>query len=186
MILSASLPPISSFHFPFSPSEPKPFPDLQCKDSWQSVLHGGSLSWGHEDLDGRDRDRCWGIHPVHGVVKVQGAPTCFAAFEEHVSCSFFLLGLLKCLDGYRRHLCWRTNTVRVVQRPQPWVTQGHFVTFLSASFFKMGRVYNVEPSCGIVGRYKVIVWTVLANLVQSQRSNEVHGIWNVLWYTNVP
>lgn len=50
---------------PVSPSEPKPLPDLQCEDSWQSLLHGRSLSWGHEDLDGCHSNGCRGLHTVH-------------------------------------------------------------------------------------------------------------------------
>ncbi len=90
-----------------SPSEPKSLPDLQCKDSRQSLLHGGSVSWGHEDLDGCDRHRCWGIHPVHGVVTVRDVPTCCYSLRL---CRL-RLDLFKCLDGYYRHLCWRMNSL---------------------------------------------------------------------------
>lgn len=50
----------------FSP-EPESVLNVQREDSWSCVLHGGSVSRGHADLDGRHRHRSRGIHAVHDL-----------------------------------------------------------------------------------------------------------------------
>lgn len=45
--------------------EPEPLPDLLREDPRPALLHGGPLSGGHEDLDGRDCHGGGGIHAVH-------------------------------------------------------------------------------------------------------------------------
>lgn len=45
--------------------EPKPVSDLLCEDPRPSLLHGGPLPGGHEDLDGCHSDGRRGLHPVH-------------------------------------------------------------------------------------------------------------------------
>lgn len=46
-------------------SEPDPVADLLRENTRQTVLHGGSVRRGHEDMDGCDRDRGRGLHAVH-------------------------------------------------------------------------------------------------------------------------
>lgn len=50
---------------PISPAEPHPLVDILCKDTWPPLLRGGPIGWGHEDLDGRNCYRCWGIYTIH-------------------------------------------------------------------------------------------------------------------------
>ena len=47
--------------------EPKSLSNIQCEDSRPGVLHGGPVTRGHADLDGRHRHRGGGIHAVHGL-----------------------------------------------------------------------------------------------------------------------
>lgn len=44
--------------------EPKPFSDLLREDPRPSLLHGGPLPRGHEDLDGCHSDGRRGLHAV--------------------------------------------------------------------------------------------------------------------------
>lgn len=46
-------------------TEPQPLPDLLREDARQTVLHGGPVRRGHEDMDGCDSDRSRGLHTVH-------------------------------------------------------------------------------------------------------------------------
>lgn len=66
----------SDFSFLRSP-EPQPLPDVLREDPRPALLHGGAVSRGHEDLDGRDRHRSRGIHAVH---ELTGATTRNATF----------------------------------------------------------------------------------------------------------
>lgn len=53
--------------------ESEPLPDLLREDPRPALLHGGPLSGGHEDLDGRDRHGGGGIHAVHELSSGSGA-----------------------------------------------------------------------------------------------------------------
>uniref|UniRef100_A0A3B1IIZ9 Pleckstrin homology like domain family B member 1 n=1 Tax=Astyanax mexicanus TaxID=7994 RepID=A0A3B1IIZ9_ASTMX len=50
-------------------AEPQSLADVLREDPRQTVLHGGSVSGGHEDMDGRDRYRSRGLHAVHELKK---------------------------------------------------------------------------------------------------------------------
>lgn len=106
-------------------SESKPLADLQCEDSRQGLLHGCSVSRGHEDLDGCNRHRCWGIHPVHGVVKGswrRDTPRAMAlcGFKDYIFYTSFFVSLdffkrldvnIVCIYAEERTqclLCWES------------------------------------------------------------------------------
>ena len=44
--------------------EPQPLPHLLREDPRPPLLHGGPLARGYAHLDGRDRHRGGGLHPV--------------------------------------------------------------------------------------------------------------------------
>lgn len=51
--------------FFFCNAEPQSISDLLCENPRPTLLHGGSIPGGHEDLDGCHSDGCGGLHAVH-------------------------------------------------------------------------------------------------------------------------
>lgn len=140
-----------------SPSEPKPLPDLQCEDSWQSLLHGCSLSWSHEDLDGCDRHRRRGIHPVHGVVKGQDLPKSFNfLWLLRLRPLFTRWTFFKRLDGFSCHLCWRSSAV--------------YVVFCSHSSLELRNCFNIlSASFARWAACTIIMWSIRVKLSAGTR-----------------
>lgn len=108
--------------------EPEPLPDLLRKDSRPALLHGGPLSRGHEDLDGRDRHRGGGIHAVHEL-----RDTHVAQRARSMSRSF--------RQGPSHHRLYRPSLFSSPQRTQRLLCHS---SFLSHTLILLCRIFPLH------------------------------------------